>query len=478
MTLSQFLLLIRDRWISVTALALLGAGLGIAYSSVATPMYQASTRVFVSVSGGASAADLSQANSFSEARVKSYTALAVTPRVLGLAAKRLGLSPERSSALARVVAAEAEPDTVLISIRASDASPQRAAAIANAVTDELIASVNKVEQPTDSTPGLVRLSVFQDAVAPAAPYAPRGSVNLAIGLLAGLACGIGLAMLRHSLDTRLRSNEHVRRITDVSILSELPMTGSDGVRTLITEDARYSTRSEAFRQLRTHLSFTNLEGARSQSIVVTSATPGEGKSSTAANLALVLAQSGSSVVLVDADMRRPTVGTTLGLESRVGLSTILARQVELEDALQTLGGDAPLDVITSGRVPPNPSELLGSESMAYLIRELEARYDHVVIDAPPILPVTDPAILGGLSSGVLLVVAADGKVRRTDVAQAVGRLEQVGVRLLGVALNKVPTKRRAHTYYNYETAAPVSESPRRSSRAKAQSSRPNETSRA
>ncbi|ROQ17734.1 MULTISPECIES: polysaccharide biosynthesis tyrosine autokinase [unclassified Curtobacterium] len=462
MTLAQFLDVLRRRWPSVLVVTVLATATAIGLSFVQTPQYRASSEVFVSVAAGSSVTDLSQGNNFSAARVKSYTALAVTPRVLGAAAQQLGLP--RGTDLSSVVSATSTNDTVIIVVSATSASPTRAAAIANAVTEQLVGVVDEVERSAQKN-ALVHLSVFQPAHAPSVPYAPRASVTIAVGLLAGLALGLAQAVLREVLDTRLRSFEALRRLSGASVLGEFAVDESVAKHPLVSSEHSYSTRAESFRQLRTHLTYTNLDGA-SQSIVVTSATPGEGKSSTAVNLALMLAQNGSRVLLVDADLRRPTMGTYLGIESRVGLSTVLTRQVQLDDAVQVVGADNPLHVLAAGRVPPNPSELLSSSRMVDLVRQLEASYDYVIVDAPPILPVTDPAVLGAICSGVLLVASVNGQTKRADFVAAELTLRQVGARVLGLVVNRLPAQRRAKTYYNYEPSAPVSESPRRSSRAR------------
>jgi capsular exopolysaccharide synthesis family protein len=463
MTLAQFIDVLRQRWASVVAVLVLAVGVAAAVSAVQAPQYRASSEVFVSVAASGSVNDLSQGNNFSAARVKSYEALAVTPRVLGLAARQLDL-PAGTDLGGKVTAASTN-ETVLISISATDGSPTQAAAIANAVMDQLVKVVEQVEESASAADNLVHLSVFQRATAPSAPFAPRLPVNIAIGVLAGLALGVAQAVLREVLDTRLRSFEALRRLTTASVLGEFTEDDTIAKEPLVSVDNRYSTRAEAFRQLRTHLTYTNLDGD-AQSIVVTSATPGEGKSSTAVNLALMLAQNGSRVILVDADLRRPTTGTYLGIESRVGLSTVLTRQVALDDALQEVGADNPLHVLAAGRVPPNPSELLSSSRMVDLVRELESRYEYVVVDAPPMLPVTDPAVLGAICSGVLLVVSVNGQTKRADFTAAEQTVHQVGARLLGLVVNRLPAQRRAKTYYNYEPSAPVSESPRRASRAR------------
>ncbi|WP_242090262.1 polysaccharide biosynthesis tyrosine autokinase [Curtobacterium sp. DN_7.5] len=464
MNVAQFLQTLRRRWFSVALFLVLGATAGVASAAIQTPQYRATAGVFVAVNGSGNVSDLSQGNNFSAARVKSYTALAQTPRVLALAAKKAGLHGEAAD-LSGTVVATAQNDTVLISISATDPDPAVAATVANAVTEVLIEQVDHVERVGEGASELVRLSVFQPASPPGAPYEPRVTVAAALGIIAGLAIGIGQAFVRAALDTRLRSVEELAAMTDASVLAEIPLDETVGTTpAIMTDDDGYSVRAESFRQLRTHLMYTNIDGL-SQSVVVTSTTPGEGKSSTALNLALVLARNGARVALVDADLRRPSIGTYLGLESRVGLSTVLTHQIELEDAMQELG-TLPLHVLTSGRVPPNPSELLSSPQMTELIRDLERSYDHVIVDAPPLLPVTDPAVLGTICSGVLMVASLDGRVRRADVTAALTRLEQVGARVLGITVNRTSAAKGGKYYYNYEPTTPASESPRRVSRAR------------
>jgi capsular exopolysaccharide synthesis family protein len=250
------------------------------------------------------------------------------------------------------------------------------------------------------------------------------------------------------LDTRVRGLADVERTVGAGILGTFSTDASVESQPLVTQGDQFSHRAESFRQLRTHLHFTNLDGG-SQTVVVSSAIPGEGKTSTAVNLAIMLAESGTSVLLVDADLRRPRVASTLGLEGSVGLSGVLSHTVELEDAIQPWGRGGALHVLASGRSAPNPSELLGSPTMEKLIARLETDYEVVIIDAPPLLPVTDPAVLGSMSSGVVLVVSADGRTNRTDVAQAVANLESVKARLLGVVVNRLERSANSHAYYDY-----------------------------
>jgi capsular exopolysaccharide synthesis family protein len=462
MTLTQFFAVIRRRRWWVAAMTLLGVSAAVAISLVQTPMYRAETSVFVSVSGSSTVNDLSQGGTFSEARVASYAQLATSPSVLRAAARAAHVD-DSVTELQRSVSATPTADTVILTITATQADRTAAAALADAVAKTMISVVGGIERTDEAGDTLVKLSVFQKASVPAAPVTPRVPVNVALGLLGGLGIGIAAALIRQTVDTKIRSVEELRALTDATVLAEIPVDEDMQQSPLIAPDNGYSVRAEAFRQLRTHLTFTNIEGG-SQTVVVTSAVPGEGKSSTAVNLALMLAQNEHRVLLLDADMRRPSTSDTLGIESRVGLSTVLTHQVELEDAIQVVG-DHGLHVLSAGRVPPNPSELLGSRGMALMMETVAVDYDYVIIDAPPVLPVTDPTVLAAHASGVLFVSSVDGRATNGEVQHAFETLHALDLRVLGVVANRVTAQRRPSMYYAYEQKAPVSESPRRARRA-------------
>jgi capsular exopolysaccharide synthesis family protein len=282
---------------------------------------------------------------------------------------------------------------------------------------------------------------------PTVPASPRLKLNLALGLLIGLALGIGLAVLREVLDTKVRSESDVQKVTDASVIARIGYDDDAPQHPLIVQSNPHSHRSEAFRRLRTNLQFLELAD-RPKTIVVTSSLPGEGKSTTAINLAITLADAGSRVALVDADLRLPAIGEYMGLEVEVGLTTVLIGQADLQDAMQPWG-DRNLHVLTSGQIPPNPSELLGSRFMSDLIEELNGTYDMVLIDTPPLLPVTDAAILAKITGGAVVVAGAD-TVDRQQLADGLGALEDVGARVLGVVLNRLAQKQAdRYKYYDY-----------------------------
>ncbi|MEJ1178637.1 polysaccharide biosynthesis tyrosine autokinase [Pseudarthrobacter sp. CCNWLW217] len=445
--LRDYLRLVRRNWIAMVACAMLGLLIAAAASLAVKPIYTAQTQLFVAIQSSGTVSELQQGNTFSQARVQSYVQAAGTPAVLQPAIDSLGLNMT-PAALGNNIKASADSNTVIITIAASDTSPVQAAAIAQAVGNSLIAAIDEIERPKAGGTSPVRLSVVTPAIAPAAPAAPNTRLNLVIGVLAGLGVGLAFAVVRTTMDTKVRGEADVRRATEAPILGGISYDGDATKRPLLTQSPPQSRRAESFRQIRTNIQFAHVSH-RSKTVLVTSSLPGEGKSTTATNLAIAMAQAGQSVVLVDADLRRPSVNEYLGLERNAGLTTALIGQGDLDDLLQPWG-DENLFVLTSGQIPPNPSELLGSIAMKNLIARLEATFDAVVIDAPPLLPVTDAAVLAHQVGGVVLVIGSS-KVKLPDLKKSIGALNLVEADLLGVVLNLLPAKGPDAYTYSYSS---------------------------
>ncbi len=444
--LREYLGILRRSWIlvvSCTLLGLLGAGI---LSVLIQPTYTAETQLFVAMQNSGSISELQQGNTFSQARVQSYVKTVETPVVLQPAIDELGLDTT-SSALAARVKATTDTNTVLIRISVSDSSPVQAAATAGAVATSLIRAVDFLEKPkTGGGTSPVSLSVISPAEAPLTPSSPKTVLNLAIGVLLGLVTGAAVATLRSLFDNRVRGEAGLRQVTDAPLLGGIAFDQSAAQAPLLTQAAAQSPRAESYRQLRTNLQFANVSG-RAKSVLVTSSLPGEGKSTTATNLAIALAQAGQSVCLVDADLRRPMVHDYLGMDRNAGLTTCLVGAADVNDVLQPWG-DERLFVLTSGQVPPNPSELLGSGEMKHLVERLEQVFDTVIIDAPPLLPVTDAAVLAQHVGGVVLVAGVH-TLRRNDLERSLASLRMVDAELLGVILNQLPTRGADAYSYSY-----------------------------
>ena len=450
MELHDYLKILRKNWILITVCALFGLAAASGVSIATTPKYESTTELYVSVQSatGSATADLVNGTSFARQAVTSYVSVADTARVLEPVIKELGLTLT-SQQLAAKVTATSPLNTVLIDITVTDTSPATAAKIADSVGKNLIdVVVNVLEKPVNGGTSQVKIETVQPASTPTKPVSPNVPLNLILGLLVGLAIGVAAAVMRTILDTRIHSTHDIALVTDKPLLGGITFDPDTKRRPLVVHADPRSPRAESFRTLRTNLQFLNIDGAP-RGFVVTSAVPGEGKSTTAANLAIALAETGAKVALVDGDLRLPRVEEYMGIEGAVGLTDVLIGRVELADALQKWGRGM-LFVLPSGRIPPNPSELLGSNNMSKLLDTLSAEFAYVIIDAPPLLMVTDAAVLSKLSGGAIIVAAA-GRTKRAEISGAVRALEHSGSRLLGVVVTMLPTKGPDAYGYGYGT---------------------------
>jgi polysaccharide biosynthesis transport protein len=314
------------------------------------------------------------------------------------------------------------------------------------------------------------IHVVDHAIIPSRPVGPMRWQGIALAFVLSLAFGVGLALLLDSLDDTLRSTDDVETMLGLPALAVIPSIGAIARRRwfpkvsalqtrngngnghapakiLISSDA--SPLSEAYRQLRTSV-LLSTAGRAPRSLLVTSSVPGEGKTTTTVNLALTLAQTGAKVLIIDADMRRPRVHQIFDIENKLGLSGVLSGSMTEADVSKLIDKNAVsnVNVLTSGPIPPNPAELLGSEQMRKLIRACEARFTHVVIDSPPVASFTDSVLLSSMVDSVLLVVHG-GKSSRGIVRRARQLLHDVGAKICGVVLNNVNVRKHSDYYYQY-----------------------------
>jgi capsular exopolysaccharide synthesis family protein len=320
------------------------------------------------------------------------------------------------------------------------------------------------------------MRVIEPAEAPGAPIGPMRLRTILIGLVVSLIGGVGLAFFLEYLDNTVKSVEDVVRVAQLPTLAVIPSINAvttralapkrrengrslgnglslavtsgggaeDKLTKLVTLD-QLSSVVEAYRMLRTSV-LLSAAGAPPKTILFTSGQPGEGKTTTAINTAISLSQLGASVLLIDADLRRPTVHRVFKMNQAHGLSTFLSRQVEIDPLIHKLWVPN-LSVLPCGPIPPNPAELISSERMKELLRELWAKYDHILIDSPPLINVTDPVILSTMVDGVILVVQA-GRSTREVVRRARQELGSVGAKIFGVVLNNLDIKREGYDSYS------------------------------
>ena len=437
MELRDYLRVIRANWILIALSALIGVAVSTGYSLTATPQYQSTTKLYVSARANDSGAtaDLAQGTSFARQAVSSYVSVVNSASVLDRVIADLDLDTT-SAALASKVSASSPANTVLIDITVTSEDPVAAAAIANSVGKNTAYVVTTKLETSGQGQSPVKVQTIQTAVAPTRPTSPRMSTDIALGLVLGLGVGVLIAFLRSVLDNRVRTALDIERTTDRPILGVISLDHDAAKRPLVFHTEPRSPRAESYRSLRTNLQFTNLDNQRSY--VITSSVPREGKTTTSVNLAIALAETGARVALVDGDLRLPKVAERMGIEGAAGLTDVLINRARLADVLQRWGSGQ-LYVLAAGLLPPNPSELLGSTAMAALIDDLTGEFDYVLVDAPPILLVTDAAVISKSTGGVILT-AACGKVKKNELAASLRALGQIGSHLAGIVFTMLPER--------------------------------------
>lgn len=285
------------------------------------------------------------------------------------------------------------------------------------------------------------------AIVPDEPIKPRIKLNAILALVVGLMLGVGLAFFIEYLDNTIKTSQDVERYLGLATLTQIPRhpRGKEDHELITLEDPR-SPAAEAYKLLRANLQFLNYDGSL-KSIILSSLSPGEGKTITAANLAVALAQAGKRVILAGCDMRKPTLHRYFGISNKSGLTNVLAGQSTLEAELRPTSQDN-LQVLDCGPIPPNPSELLSSSAMERVLKEMEQMADVVLLDTPPVLAVSDAISLAEKADGTLLVVDS-GTVRRELVQEAKERFAAMEKRVLGVVLNNVKVGGLGNYYYYY-----------------------------
>ena len=449
MTLRAYLGILRERWHLIAVFVLLGLGLSVLLTSLTPRSYQASAQVFVSANsdivdvanGGGAYANQAAI----QAAVSTYAQLIDTPSILHGVQKDLNLTLS-DAALRGKLSAIAPAAQTLVIIQATDGSPSVAAAIANSAATSFIKVIQDYKRPPGSDKSAVSLYLTQPATAPSSPVSPKPVLNVILGLVLGLVLGVAIAVARDVLDNRIKDAETLAKVAAHPAMGVVIEDPKAARHPIATRAGTRNLRAENFRQLRANLQFANVD-EHPRVIAITSSIPSEGKTMVALNLASTLAEAGFTVCLVDADLRRPTVGKAMGLPSSVGLTSVLIHQIDLSEALQNAGSN--LYVLSSGPTPPNPSEVLASSYVRDIIRSLLDKVDYVVIDTAPLLPVADGSEVAALANGTLLVarykVTTDAQVKRS-----VASLARVDAKLLGVVLNRVPNRRTGEygsTYY-------------------------------
>lgn len=444
MELTDYIRVVRRRWRVIVAAFLIVVAVAAAVTALTEAQYRARAQLYVSTVSADSPTDLAQGSNFTQRQVATYADVATTPYVLSpvIETLELDLTPQQ---LATQVTVQAPANTVLLEVSVINPDPDMALDVAAAVSEQMVQTLAELDQVEEGASSPVKATIVTPADVSGQPVSPQTFRNLALASVLGLLIGVGLALIRDLMDTSIRSETDTRAVTDVPLLAGITFDKEAASSPRLVIDNPHHTHSEAFRTLRTNMQFVNA-GDPARSIVFTSSLPEEGKTTTIAHLALTLAATDQKVCVIEGDLRRPRLLDYLGLEGAAGLTNVLIGEAELEDMLQGYE-DTNLTLLGSGPLPPNPAELLGSTAMRSLVHDLEQRFDIVLIDAPPLLPVTDAAVLASITDGAIVVVGA-GVVRTEQLARTLERMDQAQGQVLGLIVNRLPST-GMDAYYEY-----------------------------
>lgn len=446
MGLRTYFAVIRRNWWIILLSALLGTSGGLAAYLITPARYQSTVDFYVSTPR-AEGTSAQAGGQFAESRVNSYILLLSSEKLAQrvISDQNLDMTPRE---LADQVDASAKLNTVLVTATVTDHSAQRSLRIAEGLAGTFGEMVDELDNQGRTSGATVVINVVSGPTLQAGQVSPDWRQYIGLGLLGGLAIGLLTAFLRELLDTSVRHLEVAQSLVGAPVIGTIAYDPEIKRAPLIIGKESTSVRAEAFRQLRTNLQF--IAAARAtEVIIVSSSVPLEGKSSTAVNLALTFAQFGERVCLIEGDLRRPRVAEHLDLAREVGLTNVLTGQVALDDALQPWGSDG-LSLLASGLTPPNPSELLGSVAMHRVIDSLRGRFDKIVVDTPPVLPVTDAAVASAWADAVVLVVR-HGRTTRAQLATAARSLRNVDAPVVGCVFNMRKARRADRKTYGPES---------------------------
>lgn len=418
-------------------------------SASTTPMFQSSAELFVSTP--ASAVDiglLATGSTFSQERVKSYAQIINAPATLQPVIDRLQLAttPE---ALASRITAQAPPDTVVIRIQVVDENPERAAAIANEVSTQFALTVESIELPQANSSSPVKVSLVRPAVPEYGPISPKKNTNRLLGLVAFTFAAYLFFLIRYLLDLTVKN---VNDILELPLLAAIGFDPNADKNPLLTDIGAYEARTEAFRSLRTNL-LNAIDTDKTSIIAITSGLAEEGKTTASINLAISLAKQGLNTLLIEGDLRRPRltkyVNHSFNEPATIGLSHILqstsASNLRETTEKATVKYLDKLNFISSGEITRNPTELLASPNLQFLLELVRSKYDIILIDCPPVLPVTDASVIAKVVDGVLVIVYG-GRTKIRAFESTIDALQLTKAKILGVVINKIPNSRESEDY--------------------------------
>lgn len=469
-TFADLLATIRKHLIAaLVACAVVIACVG-AYVFLAPPEYTSTAQViatFNAAQENGESTDISQQNTggtYISSQIKSYPTLTTTEKVLSPVISKLGLN-ESVSELAKQLVVTNPSNTAFVNISAKSGDAQRSADIANAVAESLRTVVQQDLYGGSKGQSPIKLTVVQKATVPQSPSSPKKGLYFAIGVVLGIIVGVFAAVLKELLSTKVEETSDVRGIVKASALGSVPKNEVlSGTRPIIITEPNGPV-AEEYRRIRANIKFLQADKVpdRGQLLVISSTSPSEGKTTTVINVAAVLAENGAKVLLVDADLRHPSVAHHLGIEGSVGLAHVLSGQMSPVDVVQSYWKPN-LHILPAGKRPANASLLLNSDMMKMLIEQALMQYDYVLIDTAPLAVSNDGIVFGSWAKGVVLV-AANGVCRKKDLEESMDALRTAKVPVLGFVFNFAnPKKEHKNAYYYYYEDGARRSTPRRNGR--------------
>ena len=472
-TLMDLFKIIRKHLVTaIIAFVVVVAGVS-AYTFLAPAKYTATAQTMATYNasdGGESIAQQSTGGSYISNQITSYPTLATTSKVLKPVIDDLGLD-ETVTDLAGQVTVTNPTNTAFVNIAVVDGDPKQAADIANSVAESLKNVIESDLYSGDKSP--VKLSIVQKAQVPTSKSSPKTALYLAVGVVLGIIIGVFAALIKDLLNTKVEETSDVRSIVRASSLGSVPMDASlDNKRPVLVSQPNGAI-AEEFRRIHTNIDFLQTDRTEGvgQLLVITSAQPSEGKTTMAINTAVALAEDGAKVLLIDADLRHPSVAHHLGIEGAAGLAHVLSGQMGPKDVVQSYSLPSRkrpyamqsywkpnLHILPGGKRPANAGVLLGSETMKLMVEQALTQYDYVIIDTAPLTVSNDGAVFGRWAKGLLLVVSRN-VCEKKSLQEAADTLATAQVPVLGFIFNRAdPKKVNSHSnyYYYYEDGAPRS----------------------
>ncbi len=445
---------IAKRWKLIVIIPLAAALISLLVSAyIITPQYTASTTIIVTRPADTSELIYRDVQ-LSRELVGTYREIMHSRRVLEMAIVNRSL-PYSAGELREKVDVQAVRDTELFTVDVTDPDPVLARDIANEMARVFKEQVVEIMQ-------IENVSVIDEAVTPRGPVSPRIELNVAVAFVVGLMAAFGLAFLIEYLDQSVKDPGEAQQLLEVPVIGVVPKVEGEN---LFARSNPRSPPAEAFRTLRTNIQYSSIDKPVKR-ILIAGANPACGKSTVAANLAVTLARRESSVLLIDADLRRPTIHKFFNLENEPGLSSLIFKEgLNLNEVIRKSDEEKNLYILPSGPVPPYPAEMLSSKRMEVLNEEFARRFEYIIYDSPPVIAVTDAALISRLADGTLVVLDY-GVVRKDEAQSALEQFYKVHANVIGLVINNMPHSRSYYNGYQYYYSSYGDESRSKKSRVK------------